>query len=189
MPEPEQNSRPHSEHDRLYLSGSKLIRPHLRLANRPETALSNAARAEVVAGLELLRSALQLRPRHPNNWATYWLIGKAHEALGQFEESYRCFQLAFSENGRQVDVARELCRACIETKRFAEAVLLARRARDIAPRDPGIIANLALALLLNGEKCEALTTARVAHGLDPSDRKTNSLLKHIENSQDDSFNC
>jgi tetratricopeptide (TPR) repeat protein len=131
-------------------------------------------------GIAKLKSALEVRPGHGKNWSTFWLLGKAYEALGEFENSYQCLKSAFEINQKHVDVARELMASCLRTGRTAEAVGAAKIARDLAPSNPGVIANLALAFFKNGQLDEALSTGREALRLAPSDSITRSLVARIE---------
>lgn len=168
------------QHNTLYTAGSKLIWPHLHLANRPSEALSLDAKADVKAGIAKLNAALEVRPNNSRNWSTFWLLGKAHEALGDFEDSHRCFKSAFEINPGHVDVARELMASCLRTGRTTEALCAAKAARDSAPSNPGVIANLALAFFRNGQLDEALSAGREALMLAPSDAITRSLVDRIE---------
>lgn len=168
------------QHDALYAAGAKLVWRHLQLANRNPKALSLAVKSELKDGITKLKSALEVRPGQGKNWSTFWLLGKAYEALGEFENSYQCLKSAFEINQKHVDVARELMASCLRTGRFAEAVHAAKIARDLAPSNPGVIANLALAFFKNGQLDEALSTGREALRLAPSDSITRSLVAKIE---------
>jgi len=168
------------QHDALYTAGSKLIWPHLQLANRPTKALSSGATADVKNGIAKLKAAIEVRPGVSKNWSTFWLLGKAYEALDEFEDSYRCFKSAFEINPGHVDAARELMASCLRTGRTAEALCAAKAARDLAPSNPGILANLALAFFRSGQLDEALTAGHEALKLAPSDVITQSLIARIE---------
>jgi len=69
---------------------------------------------------------------------------------------------------------------CLEVGRSNEAVDVAREALSKAPKDPGLRANLALALLLAGRLGEASDEASAATHLDPSDAVTKNLVRIIE---------
>jgi hypothetical protein len=60
------------------------------------------------------------------------------------------------------DVPRELCLECLHLGKFTEAVEAARRAVRVKRSEPGLQANLALALLLAGDVDEALDQAEQA---------------------------
>lgn len=168
------------QHDTLYTAGSRLMWPHLRFANRLNTVLSFEAKTNVKDGIAHLRAAIEVRPGDRKNWSTFWLLGKAYEALGDFENSYGSFKTASEINPEHVDVVRELVASCLKTARTAEAVGAAKAARNLAPSDPGIVANLALALFTNGQLAEALSAGRQAIKLGPSDAITHSLIDRIE---------
>jgi cytochrome c-type biogenesis protein CcmH/NrfG len=167
-------------HDTLYTAGSKLIWPHLEFADQPPKVLSLKAQEHVRDGIAKLKMALGVRPSNSKNWSTFWLLGKAYEALGDSENSYRCFRSAFEINPKHVDVARELMASSLRTERTNEALSAAKTARDLAPSNPGVIANLALALFRSGQLDEALSTGREALQLAPSNSITQSLVAKIE---------
>src|SRR5262245_7946878 len=77
------------------------------------------------------------------------------------------------------DVARELCLTCLHLVRHAGAVTVARLAMQITRSDPGLQANLALALLLAGEIDQALDQAEQAAARSPEDEINRNLLAII----------
>jgi tetratricopeptide (TPR) repeat protein len=185
MDEPNSTSSEVDRHDLLYSAGSKLVWPHLQLANRPPKALSTDARIAVESGIAKLQAALEVRPNSIKNWSTFWLLGKAYQALGDLEKSYQCFKSAFEMNPNHLDTARELMESCLRTRRMAEGLCAANAARDLAPSNAGIIANLALALFENDQLEAALSAGREALRLAPSDRVTQSLVRRIEQAKAD----
>src|SRR5262249_14129736 len=133
----------------LYREGADLIRPYLHLVGRKEAdASSPKGRRELETGIARLEASARLVP---DNFATHWLLGKAHEARGQAEASLPCFKRAFDSNPNHADVAREYMRACLELGDGAEGVRAARRGCELAPDNAGLRSNLGLALLIAGD--------------------------------------
>ena len=69
---------------------------------------------------------------------------------------------------------------CLEVGRSNEAVDVGREALSKGRKDPGLRANLALALLVAGRLGEASDEASAAAHLDPSDAVTKNLVRIIE---------
>jgi len=163
-------------HNDLLKRGSDLIDPYMRLAGRPAKKAANAAR-DLREGIRLLDEALKL---YPSNWSALWIQGKAFQALGDHPQAYARFKRSYAIQRNNPDVGRELMLECLEVGRSNEAVDVAREALSKAPKDPGLRANLALALLLAGRLGEASDEASAATHLDPSDAVTKNLVRIIE---------
>ena len=71
-------------------------------------------------------------------------------------------------------------RSCLALGKGREAVEAAERACRNRPEDPGLLANLGLALLIAGDVDESLSVTRRALGLAQDDAITRSLLRGIE---------
>jgi Flp pilus assembly protein TadD len=112
------------------------------------------------------------------------MLGKGHQALGDHQGAYESFRQATRLCQQNADVPRELCMACLELGKFAEAVEAARLAVRIERSDPGLQANLALALLLAGDVNEALGQAEQAAARRPRDEINRSLLGVIREVKD-----
>lgn len=89
--------------------------------------------------------------------------------------AYAAFATAFAIEQWHPDVARELAGMCIELGKGPEALEVAAHAMTLAPHDAGLVANHALALLINGRVDEALTEVDRAVSIDPSDAITQRL--------------
>jgi Flp pilus assembly protein TadD len=66
------------------------------------------------------------------------------------------------------------------TGRASQAVAIAESLSQAAPRNAGLLANLALAYLIDGQLDQAFACADTALALDPSDRITAALKGRIE---------
>lgn len=159
-------------HNQAYRQGVELIEPHIRLVGR---AVKFDARAEAAlrSGIGHLMAALELCP---DNWAAWWVRGKAEQALSDHEAAYSSFQHAYNINGQHADVTRELVLECLETGRTAEAVRAAEAISNRNPNDAGLLANLALAYLLDGQLEKAAHAVDAAIMLD----RTDQISKHVK---------
>jgi hypothetical protein len=91
-------------HDDAYKRAIDLIRPHMRLAGRKAIA-SGERDADLREGIAYLDAALRLRP---NNWAAWWVRGKAH--LGDHEAAYKSLRRAHDMNNRPCRRWERICR-------------------------------------------------------------------------------
>jgi tetratricopeptide (TPR) repeat protein len=132
---------------------------------------------EIREGIRLLERAVALVPA---SWPAHWFIGKGHQALGDHERAYEAFGRAKGLCQTNADVPRELCLECLHLGRFAEAVEAARLAVRRERSDPGLQANLALALLLAGDVDEALGQAGQAAARNPEDQINRAFLTLIK---------
>ncbi len=167
----------YENHDDLCHEAIRLIWPYLHLSNRTPDCFSPRAREDVILGIGNL---LKCERMQKENWQACWLIGKAYEALGNFDQSYCWFKRSYEYNVENKEVARELMHSCLMLHKTEEAVTIARFAVKRNPDDSGLMSNLGLALLYDGQVDDALATTRNALSLDPYDSITRSLLEHIE---------
>ena len=165
-----------AEYTEVYQRGSDLLERHINLQDQ-EPVPSEEREAELQEGIRLLQRAVAILP---TSWPAHWLIGKGHQALGDHQRAYEAFRQAASITQQNADVLRELCLACLDLGKHAEAVAAARLALQIDRSDPGLQANLALALLLDGDINEALDQAEQAAARSPEDEINRNLLFIIQ---------
>src|SRR4051812_45923852 len=152
-----------AEYTAVYQRGSDLVMKHIDLHDR-EPVPSPTREAEVREGIQLLQRAVALEPK---SWPAYWLIGKGHQALEDHPRAYEAFRESTRLCKHNADVARELSLECLHLSKFPEAVEAAQLALLLKRTDPGLQANLALALLLAGDVDGALDYAEEAVARDP----------------------
>jgi Flp pilus assembly protein TadD len=121
-------------------------------------------------------AALEL---NPGNWSAMWALGKIHQRLGELSEALVWFGRAFAINPSQPNVAREAGITATEVGLGPEAVRYSRAAIVADPTDSGLVANLALALLINGALGEAEQTAREACSRAPQDSISLAVLRLV----------
>jgi Tfp pilus assembly protein PilF len=159
-----------------YQRAVALIEPHMKLHGRTATGGSKR-QADLLNGIDHLKETLA---QAPQNWRAWWVRGKAEQALGDHESAYESFRSARECNTVHVDVARELVAECLELGRTKEAVQVAEWLQTVAPTNAGIVANLALAYLIDAQLELAARTVVVALGFDPSDKISAAIKARIE---------
>lgn len=165
------------EHERLYRSGAGLISPYMQLVGRDSaSADSETARDDLKRGIDLLNQAIAIRPA---NWAAYWVIGKAYQALGDSENACEAFEKSFGLQKSNPDVAREYMFECLNLGRADKAIAAARHAVSLKSDDSGLLANLALALLIGGKLDEAADSIARALAIAPHDEISQKLRERI----------
>lgn len=165
------------EHKRLYQEGSGLIAPYMQLVDRDSPpAASQTARGELERGIDLLNQAVAI---YPANWAACWVIGKAYQALGDSENACEAFGKSFGLQKGNPDVAREYMFECLNLSRADKAIAAARHAVSLKPDDAGLLANLALALLIGGKLDEAADSITRAMAIAPHDEISQNLKVRI----------
>jgi tetratricopeptide (TPR) repeat protein len=169
-----------AEYHEAYRKGCGLLNKYLTRHGRGPVS-SSEKEAEVREGIRLLQRAVAIQPR---SWAAWWVLGKGHQALDDHPRAYEAFRQATRLCEDNADVPRELCLECLQVGKFTEAVEAARLAVRIERSDPGLQANLALALLLAGGVDEALGQAEQASARDPKDDINRHLLTVIREVKD-----
>jgi tetratricopeptide (TPR) repeat protein len=169
-----------AEYNDAYRRGCDLVKKHMVLHDQ-QPAPSPAREAELQEGVGLLQRAVTLQPL---SWPAWWMLGKGHQARADHQRAYEAFRQATRLWKKNADVPRELCMECLELGKFPEAVEAARLAVRIERSDPGLQANLALALLLAGDVDEALDQAEQAAARNSRDEINRYLLAIIREVKD-----
>jgi len=165
------------EHDRLYRAGLDLINPYMQIVGRETQPVdSETAREELAQGIQLLKWVLEI---NPGNGSAWWLIGKAEQSLEKTEEAWEAFGHAYRLKDNNADTAREYMYECLKLGKTAPAIAAARHAKDLKPDDMGLVANLALALLIGGELEEAAEAIEEAVAGAPDDPINVNLQQRI----------
>jgi tetratricopeptide (TPR) repeat protein len=170
------SSDPAQRHDQAYKRAIALIDPHMKLHGRISRVDERAA-TDLREGVRYLDIVVGIKP---DNWAAWWVRGKAEQALGEHEAAYASFGRAYAINDQNLDVGRELVSECLETGRASEAVRISETLSAKAPKDAGLLANLALAYLVNGQLDEATRAADASLQLDPADVISARLKARID---------
>jgi tetratricopeptide (TPR) repeat protein len=126
------------EHNALYERATALVRFTTTIV--PPVRLSWFQRWKVRRGIRLLERVVQL---NPENWAALWVMGKAHQAIGDSERALDAFSKSHLINRDNPDVVREASISAMECERHDVAIAFAERAMTLNPSDSGLRANLA----------------------------------------------
>lgn len=146
-----------NEYNRVYQRGWSLTEGLLLLdGNNPTRNPGWFARRRLRQALECFEAALRI---FPEGWQSLWAMGKIHQRLGNAAEALGCFARAHQLQPDQPDVAREAGLAAADLGDGQRAVQFSRTAVALAPNDPGLVSNLALALLINDQITEAQAVA------------------------------
>ena len=161
------------KHDEYYKKGFDRIDPYVQLHGR-ESRKPNVN--EIKEGIKYLDAVTKINKK---NWAAFWLKGKAYQSLGHSQSAYNEFKKAYDIEKENADVARELMIEALNIGKGNEGVKIGKLALSLKPNDTGLMGNLGLAYLINGEIDNAEDITRKAINLDPQDKINKSILNII----------
>ena len=160
-------------HDEYYKKGFECIDPYIIIHGRPSRRPNID---KIKEGIKYLDAVTKINPK---NWAAFWMKGKAYQALRYTQSAYNEFKKSFDIEGENPDVSRELTIEALNLGKGEEGVEIARHALSLKPNNPGLMANLGLAYLINGEIDNAEDITRKAINLDPLDEINKRVLDTI----------
>jgi len=162
--------------DEAYKKGVALITPYLTM-RRSDVKADPQAEANLHEGVRDFETAVKLDGSRAD---VLWALGQAQQALGDHESAYQALHRAYLfDGGKNADLPKELVLECLETGRGAEAVSVAQDAMRLHPEDSGMLANLALAYVIDGQVDVAIQTADRAVAVDPRDDVSATALQRI----------
>lgn len=161
-------------HDEYYQKGLSCIEPYIIIHGKPRNRPNID---KIKKGIKYLDAVTKI---NPENWAAFWLKGKAHQTLGESRSAYDEFEKSFDIQKENPDVARELTIEALNLGKGEEGVEIAKHALTLKPNNPGLMANLGIAYLINGEIDNAEDITRKAINLDPLDKINKQVLEIIE---------
>ncbi len=156
----------------LFAEAAALITTH-PVANPILTAEDEPLVAKAKADLEWVASL------SPQSWNVWWVLGVACRLLKDREGAYAAFRRAFLINPKHVEVGRNLAQECIALGHAKESLEVTGAMLRLAPQDSGLIANHALALLIDGDLEGAGGEVNRAFEMNPSDEVTINVRKII----------
>ncbi len=134
------------------------------------------ARRKLKEAVRCFEQALQINPQ---GWSSMWGLGKIRQRLGEHQAALNWFARAHEINPTQPDVAREAGLAALDCGEPALAVKFCSAAVDNQPENAGLIANLALAHLFNGDDKYAIECAERSAQLAPADDISRTVLEFV----------
>jgi len=161
------------KHDEYYQKGFACIDPYVQLHSRP---VKRPNKDKIKEGIKYLNAVTKI---NPNNWAAFWLKGKAYQALEKSQSAYNEFKKAFNIEKENADVARELMIEALNLGKGEEGVEIGKHALSLKPNNPGLMGNLGLAYLIKGEIDNAEDITRQAISLEPQDEINKQILDII----------
>ena len=161
-------------HDEYYQKGFACIDPYIIIGGRPSRRPNTD---KIKEGIKYLDAVTKI---NPENWAAFWLKGKGYQAIGDSRSAYDEFKKSFDIQKENPDVARELMIESLNLGKGEEGVEIAKHALSLKPNNPGLMANLGLAYLINGEIDNAEDITRKAINLDPLDKINKQVLDIIK---------
>jgi tetratricopeptide (TPR) repeat protein len=161
-------------HDEYYQKGLACIDPYIIIQGRPSRKPNTD---KIREGIKYLDAVTKI---NPENWAAFWMKGKAYQALRHPQSAYNEFKKSFDIQKENPDVARELTIEALNLGKGEEGVEIAKHALTLKPNNPGLMANLGLAYLINGEIDNAEDITKKAINLDPLDEINKQILDIIE---------
>lgn len=164
--------------DALFTSASEVIRKNFLHPGQP--ALSGPAAEEVRKAVGMLERVIA---EVPDWWNAQWFYGKGQMALGNHSAAHAAFRQAYRVEKNVEAILRELAGACLELRRFTEAVDVAQAAVALDPSNAEALGNLAVAFLLAGQLMPARKAIDAAIKLAPGDRINRTIdrvLREVE---------
>jgi len=148
---------------------------------REKVASNPQSKTDLPAAIQSLDVAIGIEPESAPAW---WARGKAQQLLGDHEHAYESFHRSYKiDEGKNPDSGVQLLLECLETGRGGEAVHMAEAISKAQPDNAGMLANLALAYLINGQIAEAARAVSKAQAMDPDDPAITSAKNRVDNVQ------
>jgi tetratricopeptide (TPR) repeat protein len=160
-------------HDEYYQKGFACIDPYVQLQGKPR---KRPNKDKIKEGIKYLEAVTKI---NPENWAAFWLKGKAYQSLEHPQSAYNAFKKAFDIEKENADVARELMIEALNLGKGEEGVKMGKHALSLNPNNTGLMGNLGLAYLINGETDNAEGITRKAISLNPQDGINKQILNII----------
>src|SRR5262249_26802586 len=156
-----------ARHNALYQQACSHIEGLIILGNEAPGQLEPHGRQRLDDAIPLFTEVVKI---NPGNWAAMWLLGKVYQLLPDYMQGLEWLARAQRVKPDQADVAREAGIAAMDLGRLEEAIPFCERAIEAKPDDPGLRANLALALLFSEKPSKARAAAQEALAKDPADK-------------------
>jgi len=161
----------------FFRKGLNLVSPYLPLVldnMNPEDPATEKGRKDMEQGIGNLKEAVRL---HPHNWEVHWTLGKAFQAVWDYESAHRHFASAYNLQPEDASTSGALMEACWYLNKNEEAIEAARSALRLWPQDPAWISDYGYSLLRDGQVQRAKRLLLKANRMDPADEHTKRRLK------------
>jgi Flp pilus assembly protein TadD len=125
----------------------------------------------------LFQKVIRLVPRH---WNSMWLLGKTVQRLGDEQTAFEWFVKAWDLEPKNADVAREASLSAMNLGLGRHAIEYSEEALKVEPNEAGLMCNLGLAYLHDGQPEKALEIVQHAKVLDGNDKVNENVLRLIQ---------
>jgi tetratricopeptide (TPR) repeat protein len=178
LPPQADSARETSEAQRLYERACALTKGEFLLhETQHRKAPSFWTRLKLKRAATLFKKVLALAP---HNWASMWLLGKTLQRLGDERAAFDWLAKACEEPHNNANVPREASLSAMKLGLGRQAIELCEATLKIEPGNGGLICNLGLAYLHNGQPEEALMQVKRAIEADPADSVSRNVQRVIE---------
>jgi tetratricopeptide (TPR) repeat protein len=160
--------------DALFRSATEIVRKHF--VNPGEPPVSGSAAKEVLRAAGMLEKVVA---EAPDWWNAQWFYGKSQMALGNYQQAHEAFRRAYRIEKNIEPILRELAGACLELRRFEEAVEVAQASVTLDPGNGELLGNLAVAFLLARQLVPARKAIDAATKLNPNDRINQAIARAL----------
>jgi tetratricopeptide (TPR) repeat protein len=160
----------------LFSRAVELVEGRLMMGGVRWSRLDENGRRPLLEAVALLKQATE---RDTSAFPSWWMLGKVHQRLGDYERAHEAFGRALEADPNHVDGCREYVSSSLDVGRAQSALPVAERACSLRPGDVGLRANLALAQLFAGKAEDASRTIEDALRTDPQDAITKALAALI----------
>jgi tetratricopeptide (TPR) repeat protein len=155
----------------LVTEAGALLAPSLSTLQTPNPRVD---RAKVARAIKALDEAIGI---YPDRWQTWWTKGKAHQSLGQPQQSYEAFRRAYALAPREQAIINEMTIQAVELGDHDAALRATQAGLADFPDDLALRARLALVLLLVGKVDESISAADRALEVAPGDSITSNIRR------------
>tara|TARA_B100000959_G_C14880621_1_gene582387 strand:+ start:238 stop:837 length:600 start_codon:yes stop_codon:yes gene_type:complete len=166
-----------TEYAKIFRRGWELIRKLPSAEQRGDKPLGWFAKRHVKAAKELFDKCYALEP---DDSACLWALGKLEQAIANHVNALEWFEKALEQQRDNLELIREAAYSAMVLGRAEQSEKLCRQAVDLEPKSPDLMANYALALLLNQEGKRALGVATNAFRLNPEEGFSREVLAYVK---------
>jgi len=164
-------------HHALTEEGWAIIKSKILLLDSPAAGKPGwLLRRKLRKAIECFKKSLAINPQ---GWSSMWALGKIYQRLGEHPTALDWFARALEINPTQPNVAREAGLAALDSGKYKLAVYYCSIAAKLSD-DPGLVANLALAHMPDGNDTEAVKCARKATSQNPADAISRTVLEVVQ---------
>ena len=166
-----------AHYGKLFRKGWKLIRKLPSAEQRGDKPLGWFEKRHAKAAHEIFTECYALQP---DDSACVWALGKLEQVFGAHEKALDWFEKALQSQQDNLELIREASYSAMVLGLGERAEQLCRQTVDLEPNNQDLMANYALALLLNKQGKRALGVATNAFKLNPEEGFCREVLAYAK---------